>query len=292
VLSTGTWYRVEYKYEDDPGTVQVRLDGSEILSATADGANVQAIRLGLCSTSQVAGVACGGDFLTTGTLYFDDIALNDSTGGSQTAWPGAGSIVHMQPNAAGDNSGCGAGDYSSIDEITPDDGTSLCTLTTDGGGDIVDVNVESSSAAGIDSYDTVSLLQVGIRESAASAASEQWRTRVKSASGGTVSQGTATTHDDTTYLTNGDAIPRNYTLTSYTDPTTASAWTPTGTNSLDTMQIGATSVDGSPDIRLSTLWALIEYIDGVAPAVTERMRGRLRGGALKIQGGRMMIRSL
>lgn len=293
VLSTGTWYRIEYKY-DDNSTVQVRLDGSEILSATADGANVQAIRFGLCATGLVAGVACGGDFLTTGTLYFDDIAINDSTGGSQNSWPGAGSVVHMQPDGAGDNSGCTAGSYASVDEVSPDDASTICTLTTDGGGDILDTTAESSSNAGIDSYDTVTLVQVGVREAAASTASESWRARVKSASGGTTSSGAITSHDDVTYRSNGadyGLIAQNYTLTSYTDPTTGIAWTPTGTNSLDSMQIGITSTDASPDINLSTLWALVEYVDGSPPAAVEKMRARLNGGRFKVNGGRFKLQS-
>lgn len=281
-LSTGTWYRIEWNY-DSGGTSEVRVDGTEVLTAPSnDGEGIDGFVI--CS--------CGINFNgAAGDFYFDDFAVNDTSGSSQTSWPGAGSIVHMQPDSAGDNNNCSAGGYDRVDEVTPDDGTTICTLPTDGGGDILDVNVESSSTAGIDSYDTISLVQVGVRESAASAASEAWNLRIKSASGGSVTSGTATTHNDATYKTNGDATPRNYTLTSYTDPTTSSAWTPTGTNSLDNMQIGITSTDGNPDIRVSTLWALVEYVDGSPAGASDKMRARLNGGRIKVQGGRFKLQS-
>ena len=279
-LSTGTWYRIEYQYDNAIDGHEVRIDGSTVMGPI------------VCTSCANAGeVWFGADNWqtpATGTVYFDDIAVNDSSGGAQNSWPGVGSIVHMQPNASGDNSGCTAGDWSSIDEITPDDASTLCTLTTDGGGNIVDTNVESYSAAGIDRYDTISLVQVGVRDAAASAASEGWQLRIKSASSGSVSSGTATTHDDTTYTTNGDlgVQPNNYTLTSYTDPTTAVAWTPTGTNSLENMQIGMISTDGNPDINLSALWALVEYVDVYPP----QARSAWRNMRMKLNGGRYFQR--
>ncbi len=287
VLTTGVWYRIEYKY-DDNSTVQVRLDGSEILSAAADGSNVQAIRLGLCATGLVAGVACGGDFLTTGTLYFDDIAFNDSTGSAQTSWPGAGSIVHMQPDGAGDtdNSTTTPNGWQQVDETTPDDSTSAAWLANDG--DILDVNFESSANAGIDSYDTVTLVQGGIREKADSAAIASWQLGIKSQAAGTLRFGTVTTHNDATYRTNGDTAPRNYTATAYVDPQAGGAWTP---SLLDTMQLRASTTDANPDVGITTLWALVEYIDGIAPAIAERMRIRLQGARIKVSGGRIRLQS-
>ncbi len=285
-LSTGTWYRVELKYDSALNGMEAKLDGTTILGpADCTGCgSVNELDFGLNDYADAP----------TGTIYFDDLAVNDSSGGSQTSWPGVGSIVHMQPDGVGDNSGCGAGDYSSVDEVTPDDGTTTCTLTTDGGGDILDVTAESPSSAGIDSYDTVSLVQVGMREATITGGgtgSQSKNVRVKSASGGTVSSGTATTHNDTTYRTNGDVAPRNYTLTSYTDPTTSIAWTPTGTNSLDNMQVGITSVDGNPDISVSTIWALVEYVDGSPPAALDKMRALLNGGRFKVQGNRFKLQS-
>ena len=281
-LSTGTWYRIEWYYEVG-GSSEVRVDGVQVLlDAAQDGDGFTSFTLCSC------GINFGG---LNGDFYFDDYAVNDTTGGSQNSWPGAGNIVHMQPDSAGDNNNCSAGGYDHVDEVVPDDVTTICTLATDGGGDTLDVNTELSSGAGIDTYDTVSLVQVGVREAAASAASEGWNLRLKSASGGSVTSGTATTHNDTGYKSNGDATPRNYKLTSYTDPTTGIAWTPTGTNSLDNMQIGITTTDGAPNVLVSTLWALVEYVDGSPPAVTERMRARIQNTRFKVSGGRFKLQS-
>lgn len=254
-LATGQWYRIEWNYQ--AGAVsEVKVDGTQVFYvATNDGEGVSLFEYG----------TFGVDFGSVNAdVYFDDFAFNDTNGSSQISWPGAGNIVHMQPDAAGDNSGCAAGSWSSVSEVIPDDGTSICTLTTDGGGDILDANVESPQSAGLSPLKRITLVQVGVRETAASAAQEGWQLRLKSASGGTITSGTATTHDDTTYRTNGDADPRNYTLTSFADPTTGRPWTVSGPNSLENMQIGITSTDGNPDIRVTTLWALVEYVDSQA----------------------------
>lgn len=294
VLSTGTWYRIEWNY-DSGGATEVRVDGVQVLQAGShDGDSITHFMLGMCAGFTQQASNCGPDGAATGTLYFEDVALNDTSGGSQTSWPGAGSIVHMQPNANGDNNGCSldstTGDYSDVAEVTPDDSSTHCDL--DNVSDIVDVNVESSSNAGIDSYDTVTLVQVGIRDRAETGAAESWTLRLKSASGGTVAGSVSVSHDDVTFRTNGDAAPRNYKLTSYTDPTTSVAWTPTGTNSLDNMQIGIESVDADPDIWVTTLWGLVEYVDGVEPAAAARISGLRLGafGSLKITGGGIIIR--
>lgn len=290
-LSTGTWYRIEVNY-DSASEVSVRLDGTEIInSGTHTGDGVAELVLGLCTLQ--GSPFCGASDATA-ELYFDDIAINDTSGSDQNSWSGAGSIVHMQPDGgAGDNNDAGSGTCASVDEVTPDDASTIAVL--DDNGDNLDCTVESSSSAGIDSYDTVTLIQVGAREAASTGASETWDLRLKSASGGTTIDGTDTSHNDTTYTTNGDpnTLPRNYVLTSYTDPTTATAWTPTGTNSLDNMQIGMNAVAAvSADINLSTLWALIEYVDGSPPPIvtSSTSRGFFNAGrTLRIFSGGLRV---
>lgn len=259
VLSTGTWYRIEINY-DAADQVLVYIDGvQEIDSSTHTGDSVDSLMIMLCD--QDSGHTCGANG-AQGQWLFDDIAVNDTSGTSQTGLPGNGSIVFMQPDSAGDSNGCSAGDYSSIDEITPDDATTICTLDLDTGGDVIDVNVESSATAGIGASDTITLTQVGIRDAAASAATKIWNMRIKSASGGTVTSGSNRSLSATTYRTNGGSTSAvgDYTLTSYLDPTTGVAWTPTGTNSLDNMQIGVNCSDCNPDTNVSTVWVLVEYV--------------------------------
>jgi hypothetical protein len=290
-LSTNTWYRIEVNY-DAADAVEVLIDGSSVISiGSHDGDGVGTMALGMCIDDGTA--YCGGDgFVSSAEYFFDDIAINDTSGSAQTSWPGAGSIVHMQPDgSAGDNNDASSGDCGSVDEVTPDGATTIAVLNDNG--DNIDCTAESSSAAGIDSYDTITLVQVGTREAASATASETWALRLKSASGGTTSGGTNTSHNDTTYATNGDpnVAPRNYTLISYTDPTTAVAWTPTGTNSLDNMQVGMNAVAATlADINLSTLWALVEYVDGVAPSPTVGKPRYLRMGTLLLLRGILIIR--
>ncbi len=280
VLSLNTWYRLEYSY-NGLESMELKLDGTTIISVGVhDGDNINGFRWGMCTH--------GGANCSQGSWFFDDVAINNTSGAAQTAYPGEGSVVAIQPNSAGDTNGCSAGDFASVDEITPDDATTICVM--DANSDTLDVNVNSSSSAGINPYDTITLVQVGVREAAVSAASETWNPRLKSASGGTTSAGSATAHDDVTYRTNGDAEPQmTYKLTSYTDPTTGIAWTPTGTNSIDNMQIGIASTDANPDINVSTLWAIVEYIDGQLNSNpntgTHGVPNEKARGGVKIRGG-------
>lgn len=258
VLALNTWYRIEFNY-DQGDTMVVLLDGvEEVNSGTHTGDAVDTVAIG----------GTGASF----DEYYDDVAFNDtSAGDGQTSFPGAGSVVYMQPNAAGDANGCSSGDFSSVDEIEPDDPTTLCVL--DQANDILDVNVESSSDAGIGASDTITLVHVGEREAGASASTHAWNTRIKSASGGTVTSSGVLNSASASSFTNDDAVPRNYAMKSYTDPTTGVAWTPTGTNSLDNMQIGINATDATPDINLTTLWAVVEFVPalagGAAPLLQE-----------------------
>lgn len=279
-LSTGQWYRVEVKYDATPASgsriAELYIDGSLIASSntltSTDIINTDGIFLG---------ANLGGETATVCDLFFDDIALNDSTGSAQTGYPGAGSVVHLQPNAAGDNntwqtSAGGAGsstNYQAVDEVTPDDATTYLkriatTIKID------DYNVTSSSSVGIGSGDTITLVQVGIRGGATSATASTARDvllRLKSASGGTVVKSASSVNrlNVNGWTTNTTVQPKTYKLTSYTDPTTGSAWTPTGTNSLDNMQIGVENQTSSTtEVRVSTTWALVEYVPAGGTTVT------------------------
>ena len=255
-LSEATWYRIEVDYNDASSDLcSAYIDGSAFLSGgtASDNGGGGVIDLGVITA------------LSTADLYFDDIAINDTAaGGTQTTLPGAGSIVHMHPTASGDNA-LGTGTFAEIDEVTPDDATSIAVVAT-ATTEIGEYNCETASNAGIDSFDTVSLVSVGIRFAMVSAASANFALRIKSAASGTTTIGGTVTGAVTAYNTHDDTTgAHNYKLTSYTDPTTGIAWTPTGTNSLDNMQIGVYSpTDATPDINVSTLWALVEYVDGVA----------------------------
>jgi hypothetical protein len=273
VLTLSTWYRVEIQVDltgaGSTDIVRARLDGTEF--AGASDRNI---------ASGVSVLVLGGNAFaetqTTGDWTFDDFAFNDTSGAAQASFPGEGKIVHLKPNAAGDNAQCARGgtdsgsDFGQVDEITPNDVTDY--LICDAANDIVDLGIENASVPGIGANDTIALVQVGLRVRAATAATMTYRVRIKSQASGTLSESATITHVSTTWFTHDDTAPRNYILTSYTDPQAGGAWTAA---LLDTSQIGAQALDANPDVWVTTLWALVEYTVGGAVIKDVIMRGRV-----------------
>jgi hypothetical protein len=100
-LVTGTWYRIEVAFKIDTGALdyaELMLDGVSVASETnanRTDSPFTALNIGL-NQAPGASIVC----------YVDDIALNDSSGGSQNSWPGAGNVVMLRPTA---DSAVGAG---------------------------------------------------------------------------------------------------------------------------------------------------------------------------------------
>lgn len=252
-LSLDTWYRIECLYDATPAggnqVLRAYIDGVEFAgAATLTIADVTVNTIGI-------GTNLDTEAASTGDWYFDDVAVNDSTGTVQTGLPGEGKIVHIHPSAAGDNA-APTGTFEDVNEVTPDDATTKIDLNNIG--DIADYNCEASSVPGIVSSDTITLIEVGVRLLQAGASSYQLR--IKSAAGGTTTSSTASAAVTSNYKTNPlGTTEMQHRLVSYLDPTTGVAWTPTGTNSIDNMQIGISSGDAD-DLDVSTLWALVEYV--------------------------------
>lgn len=241
------WHRVELGWVFATRVYTAYLDGVSFASATYDAGQMdqfEKVRIGILSNA-------------TCDIYFDDITVNDNTGSASTGLAGEGSIVHMHPNAAGDNNP-DLGDYTAIDEVgTPNDATDFIDLDT--ATSIGDFNVESSSNAGIDAANIIKYVEVGVRIREEASAATSYQLRLKSAASGTTSTSTASDAGDTTWRTNPSGTGAlNHQLISYTDPTTGVAWTPTGTNSLDNMQIGVASLTTN-DIDVTALWAKVEF---------------------------------
>jgi hypothetical protein len=289
-LNLNTWYMIEIKLDETTTDVdaEFRIDGNTFASAD----NIQLVErtAGAGAGRLYLGINTSGDFDpatdATADLYFDDIAINQGTGSYQTTFAGEGHIVHMQPDSAGDtdNSLSSPNGWQNIDEVTPDDATTLAVL--DAANDVLSVNMESASSAGIGSTNSITLVQVGIREAAVSAASENWQLGIKSQSSGTIFSGTRTTHNDVTYKTNGDVAPLNYTLTSYVNPQAGGVWTPT---LLDSAQILASTTDATPDVNISALWAVVEYTDPT-PTPEAFTYSYLNSATLILNNGTMWVR--
>lgn len=269
VLATGTWYRLELYYDETNNQGTVRLDGAtEIAATTIDDVGG-------------GGKAIFGVFdATTADIYFDDIAINDTSGSYQTSWPGDGKIVHLKPNAAGDNTGwtayIGTGaNYERVDEITPNTNTDgVRSRVTD---EIDDYNIEAFPG---NSYDTINCIAVGFNAArSAGTTSSSMVQRIKAAASGTVDESSSQTPTSTAWRTNNlstnNAAP--YPLVSYKKPGTSDDWTPTD---VDSAQIGVRCDSGSGDryVQVTTLWASVDYSTGTPPASGSSKLGLLGVG--------------
>ena len=120
---------------------------------------------------------------------------------------------------------------------------------------------------GMDSYDTINLIDMGVRAREEASAATSFQFGVKSQASGLVASSTAQDAGDTTWRTNqtGTTAMTNRMATT-TDPQSNGAWTPT---LLDTMQMGVGSLDDD-NIDISTLWVAVEYSEGSPPSTGVR----------------------
>lgn len=258
-LSTGVWYQMEMFADKTPAA------GSEILTGRIDGVTF-ATSSSLSIPSSTASIVVGGNLAseaqTQGDWYFDDVAINDTTGSFQNSWPGEGKIMHLKPNATGDSNGFTVGvggvagqanNYTRVQEVTPDNATTYNGSSTLNAEDLF--NCEDS---GLNGSDTVNVVAVGVRMAnlVSADATAAFKLEIEKTSGGTKAQSAALIPNSTTWRTNAAAVPRNYSLVTYQDPD-SSNWT---NSTLDSMQIGyiqtATNVQS---IAVSTIWASVDY---------------------------------
>jgi hypothetical protein len=169
----------------------------------------------------------------------------------------------------------GSDDYTMIDEVTPDDGT---TMIGESATDTFDVNLSATPAA-LASDDTINCVQVGVRFSVSSAAGTQPTVvlRIKASASGTTEESSAITFSSTSWFTNAIAAPRNYQLTLYDLPgASTTVWTKTD---LDAAQIGArTTNDPTGTAQISTMWLLVDHKPAAAGAPTGNRGARMLMG--------------
>lgn len=261
-LSTGVWYRVEVLIDTTTAggshEVRGRVDGVEFAGSSSRN---------IASTNLPFWVLMGGNLNseanTSGDWFFDDVVINDNSGSFQNSYPGSGKIIHLKPNAAGDNSDW-TNTYANVDEVTPDDASTLVSSNTLD--QIDDHNIEAPAYLG--DSDTVNVVQVGVRFNGAGAsANASFVLRVKASASGTVEESSAITPSNTTWVTNAAAAPRNYPLTLYDLPgASTTAWTKAD---LTSAQIGyrlsSTSTNAA---QISTVWLLVDYTPATASGVS------------------------
>lgn len=122
---SGGWDLVEFHYKmaDSGGRIEIKLNGLQIADFTGDtkpnsSTTFNRIYLGTTSTS-----------LGYAQVYYDDVAINDTTGTEDNSWCGDGHIVLYRPNSSGSvtmlmgSDGNQIDNYLLIDDM-PSDGDS------------------------------------------------------------------------------------------------------------------------------------------------------------------------
>lgn len=258
-IGTGAWHMVEVSCDSttlSTTAAEARLNGVSFASGTADLA------------ANPTNVGCAAADLTLDYIV-DDIAVNDASGSFQNSWPGEGEIIHLQPNAVGDNNawtrgGADSGaNWSQCNEITPNDATNYVESNTSG--QIDDYNLTATPAA-LDTTDTINCVQVGCRAAVSDAAAGDPDIVLRIKNGSDVDESASLDCNSITWASPAplpsDAI---YRLTSYDLPgSSTTAWSKA---TLDTAQIGVReAVTDTHFARVSTLWLLVDHKPGAAVA--------------------------
>ena len=267
-LTTGSFEnRIELQTNASGGAgacvVRCLLNGTEFA-----GSSTRSLSVG--SNVIVIGGNLRSEAQTQGDWYFDDLAVNNNSGSFQNSYPGAGSIVALRPNAAGDNADFARGgtdsgaNWSQTDEIIPNDATDYVSSGTLNHTD--DYNVETSPA----DVGTVNVVAVGVRHSLSSATGSDplFVTRIKASAGGTVEESATHFVNNTAWYSNSEGtMSANSRLVLYDLPgASTTAWTKAD---LDAMQIGVRISTGDSDqARVSTLWALVDYMPAGGATLT------------------------
>ena len=252
-LSLDTWYMIEISLNQTTKT-------SSIVSARLDTEQFDSHTTNLVNFGYQGKILIGSQYTATTDLYFDDIAINNSTGSFQNSWPGEGSIVHLRPSAAGDTDAWDlTTTFEDIDEVTPDDATTIISSLTSE--DLHEVNIDDTPSA-LTSNHLIPVVQVGVRfnESVGTDPDPTFVLRIKASASGTVEESGTISATSTTYGTNtpASAAPANYTLTLYNLP--GSDTVPYTKTELDTTQIGVRLTNSPVGLaQVSTLWLLVEY---------------------------------
>lgn len=264
-ITTGTYHYVELA-TDGASTEIGRLDGVTFAQSNAvTGGAISRVYFGCAFAA-----SCKSD------TWYDDIAINDSTGSNQTFFPGAGNELLFFPSAAGDantwHQGTGkfpigtTNNFNFVNNFpiaTGQTGRWLVASTTVAN-DFYAVVASSTVPAG----STINTVQVLSRHARGAATPGAFKVQIKKTTGGTIAQGTAVTPVAAT-STNAAAAPFNPQLTQDLDPD-GSAWTAT---TIASMQIGAADTTaGAGAIHLSGVYAYVDYVPGaVTPTVAPNL---------------------
>lgn len=276
-------------YDEDgqiPGTAQALAGRYHCIEVHFDRSGVGATDVVECridygapfATSSTRNVATDINYLvfggnltnetqTTGIWYFDDLAVNDTSGSYQNSWPGEGKIIVLFPNGPGSGNQWvdgvtgasipGNAGWERVKENPPDDATTYLKSTTNGA--MSSFNLDDS---GLSSVDTINVVAVSVRHSNDVANASSYRAILYQNSPLAQASSPNTSLNNTTWRTNycvgtGLANYEKPRLTTYVHPDT----TPWTAAKLDAIEAGIemTSDSGANHICVSTLWVTVDY---------------------------------
>lgn len=95
-LAENTWYKIEFYLQiGTSGNYEIRVDDVAKISGSS-------VNLG---TSSIQSIFLGGNNTNAASYcYFDDIALNDTSGSRNNSWCGSGTITGLKPKGTGNKS--------------------------------------------------------------------------------------------------------------------------------------------------------------------------------------------
>lgn len=211
VLAPTTWYLIEvYILYADSGTLTVKVDG--IQDATFSGDTKPG------AVANLDTMVFGGG--VSNYTYFDDIAINNTAGGSDDSWCGDGKIIMISPNGVGDSSQLtpsSGSNWQCVDEIPPDSDTSYVESASAGYFDLYAMG-SISLAAG----ETIRRIYVEGRVKETTAAGDNVQLGVKSSTTESWSSNIPVITSYARYV--GSDLTQ--------DPATTAAWTESGVNAL------------------------------------------------------------
>lgn len=265
VLSTGVWYRIEWKIGTGNGAVyEWKVDGTVDLSTTA---NLSAVNSGTVQPGKAANR--NGQSVD---YYFDDILASDS------AYPGPGQSSAVTVNGAGNyTDGTATGGptnkYECVDERPHNSDTDY--VLTGGSSTAGTYALISAATAGVSGTINCVKSHHVVKRNGASNGLTQLRTR-----SGSVDNNATAVASGTTYTTRAKLFDA--------DPATSSAWTSSG---IDGLEVGW--VDASANAsRVTSCVAFADYTPVTASAAVTGTATASITEADVVAGGKTIIVTL